>query len=85
MKPISDDFYSIELDASISLLEAFATSVAYLTTRKIPEIINGKGQSEAEHVVGTNAGFEKRKMPLFKEPIPARYVTCPPLSPVGRI
>lgn len=84
MKRFSDEFYSIELDASISLLEAFATSVAYLTTQKIPEIIDAKSQSEAEHVVGANAGSDKRT-PSFQEQAPARYFTCPPLSPVGRI
>lgn len=85
LKRFSDEFYSIELDASISLLEAFATSVAYLTTQKIPEIIDAKSQSEAEHVVGANAGSDKRRTPSFQEQAPARYFTCPPLSPVGRI
>ncbi|KAH6762030.1 hypothetical protein C2S52_019463 [Perilla frutescens var. hirtella] len=85
LKPFSDEFYSIELDASMSLLEAFATSVAYLTSRKIPEIIEAKCQSEAEHVTEANAGNDKRKTSLFQEQIPAKYITCPPLSPVGRI
>lgn len=85
LKPFSDEFYSIELDASMSLLEAFATSVAYLTSRKIPEIIDSKGLSEAEHVPEGNAGVDKRKTSSFQEQIPAKYVTCPPLSPVGRI
>ncbi|XP_057778041.1 uncharacterized protein LOC130996765 [Salvia miltiorrhiza] len=84
LKPFSDEFYSIEMDPSISLLEAFATSVAYLTSRKIPEIIDGKGESEAEHVPGAD-NRRKTASTSFKEQIPAKYVTCPPLSPVGRI
>ncbi|KAL1545568.1 hypothetical protein AAHA92_22276 [Salvia divinorum] len=85
LKPFSDEFYSIEMDPSISLLEAFATSVAHLTCWKIPEIIDDKGQSEAEHVPEVNPRADRRKPPLFQEQIPAKYVTCPPLSPVGRI
>ncbi|KAG6437138.1 hypothetical protein SASPL_102049 [Salvia splendens] len=85
LKPFSDEFYSIEMDPSISLLEAFATSVAHLTCRKIPEIIDYKGQSEAEHVPDPNPRADRRKPPLFQEQVPAKYITCPPLSPVGRI
>lgn len=72
------------MDPSISLLEAFATSVAHLTCRKIPEIIDDKGQLEAEHGPDPNPRTDRRKPPLFQEQIPAKYVTCPPLSPVGR-
>ncbi|KAL8526801.1 hypothetical protein ACS0TY_015862 [Phlomoides rotata] len=82
IKPFSNEFYSLELDASVSLLEAFATSVAYVTCWKFPEIIETKGESEAEHSPETGT----RKTPnTLKEQIPAKYVTCPPLSPAGRI
>lgn len=86
LKPLNDEFYSIELDPSVSLLEAFATSVAYLTSRKFPEIIElSKSQLEAEHVQEANAGTEKKRTTSFQEQTPPRFVTCPPLSPVGRI
>ncbi|KAI3474158.1 hypothetical protein Pfo_028946 [Paulownia fortunei] len=88
LKPFSNGFYSIELDASISLLEAFAMCVAHVTCWKFPEIIDAKGLSDAEHFPEATIGTDKRKTPTtFQEqlPAPAKYVTCPPLSPVGRI
>ncbi|KAG8374366.1 hypothetical protein BUALT_Bualt11G0124400 [Buddleja alternifolia] len=65
LETFSNGFYSIELDASISLLEAFATCVAYVTCRKFSAILDAKVQPNEEH-------FPK-------------YVSCPPLSPAGRI
>ncbi|KAI3474792.1 hypothetical protein Pfo_030051 [Paulownia fortunei] len=86
LKPFRNGFCSIELDASISLLEAFAMCVAYVTCSKFPEIIDAKGLSDAEYFPEATIGTDKRKTPtIFQEQLPAKYVTCPPLSPVGRI
>lgn len=86
LEPFSNGFYSIELDASVSLLEAFAICVAYVTCWKFPEIIDSNGRSDAEHLPEVNVGADKRKTAsTFQEQFPAKYVTCPPLSPVGRI
>ncbi|KAL0451085.1 UNVERIFIED_CONTAM: hypothetical protein Slati_1664900 [Sesamum latifolium] len=86
LEPFSNGFYSVELDASVSLLEAFAICVAYVTCWKFPEIIDSNGQSDAEHLPEVNIGADKRKIAsTFQEQFPAKYVTCPPLSPVGRI
>ncbi|KAL0338246.1 UNVERIFIED_CONTAM: hypothetical protein Sangu_1346700 [Sesamum angustifolium] len=42
--------------------------------------------SYAEHLPEVNIGADKRKTAsTFQEQFPAKYVTCPPLSPVGRI
>ncbi|KAK6120308.1 hypothetical protein DH2020_045999 [Rehmannia glutinosa] len=85
LKPFSNGFYSIDFDASISLLEAFATCVAYVTCSKFPEIIDVESLSSAEHFPETMLGTDKRRTPTtFQEQLPA-YVTCPPLSPAGRI
>ncbi|CAA0830539.1 Protein of unknown function (DUF3527 [Striga hermonthica] len=46
MKPFENGYYSIELDASISLLEAFATCVAKITCLKFPEITDSKDPSQ---------------------------------------
>ncbi|GFP86277.1 hypothetical protein PHJA_000771500 [Phtheirospermum japonicum] len=86
LKPFSNGYYSIEFDASISLLEAFATCVAYVTCLKFPELTDAKSPSGREHfpeliITGTD---KKKTATTFQEQLPA-YVTCPPLSPVGRI
>ncbi|KAL3639464.1 hypothetical protein CASFOL_017371 [Castilleja foliolosa] len=86
LKPFSNGYYSIEFDASISFLEAFATSVAYVTCLKFRELTDAKIPSGPEHlpeatITGTN---KKKTATTFQEQLPA-YVTCPPLSPVGRI
>ncbi|KAI3447733.1 hypothetical protein Pfo_004398 [Paulownia fortunei] len=86
LEPFSNGFYSMELDASISLLEAFATSVAYITCRKFSDILDTKDQSDAEHFPEAIVGTDKMKTAAtFQGQVPAKYVTCPPLSPVGRI
>ncbi|XP_073043569.1 uncharacterized protein [Primulina eburnea] len=40
LEAFSNGFYSLELDCSISLLEAFATCVAFLTCQKFSEILD---------------------------------------------
>ncbi|KAL8039280.1 hypothetical protein ABFX02_10G025300 [Erythranthe guttata] len=80
LKPFSNELYSIELDASVSLLEAFATCVAYVTCWKFPEILDtlSEGEHFQENIVETDI---RRTTKI----IPTKYVTCPPLSPAGRI
>ncbi|PIN05114.1 hypothetical protein CDL12_22345 [Handroanthus impetiginosus] len=86
LKPCSNGLYSIEFDSSISLLEAFTTCVAYVTCWRFPEIIDAKGQLDEVRFPEGTMGSNKRKISnTFQEQIPAKYVTCPPLSPVGRI
>ncbi|KAK4418999.1 hypothetical protein Salat_2312700 [Sesamum alatum] len=86
LEPFSNGFYSIGLDASVSLLEAFAICVAHVTCWKFPELIDSNGPSDAENLPEANIGADKRKpASTFQEQVPAKYITCPPLSPVGRI
>ncbi|CAA0836338.1 Protein of unknown function (DUF3527 [Striga hermonthica] len=76
MKPFSNGYYSIELDASISLLEAFATCVAHVTCLKFAELTDAKSSGSQYLPEALLAEADKRK---------TTTVTCPPLSPAGRI
>ncbi|KAL3826061.1 hypothetical protein ACJIZ3_022090 [Penstemon smallii] len=73
LEPFNNEFYSIELDTSMSLLEAFATCVAYLTCRNFSEILDTKDSDNM------------KKPADLQGQVPAKYMTCPPASPVGRI
>ncbi|GER54397.1 hypothetical protein STAS_31974 [Striga asiatica] len=56
MKPFKNGYYSIELDSSISLLEAFATCVAKVTCLKFPDITDSKDPNQehfAESITGS--------------------------------
>ncbi|XP_051130621.1 uncharacterized protein LOC127251091 [Andrographis paniculata] len=77
LEPLSNGLYLVELDNSFSLLEAFATCVAHVTCSKFPEIVDTKCQSDAEHFPETPTKFQVQ--------LSAKYTTCPPLSPAGRI
>ncbi|XP_073144896.1 uncharacterized protein [Henckelia pumila] len=76
-------FYSLGLDPSIPFLEAFATCVAFITSHKFSEILDNNSQ---EKVMEADIGKNKLKTSTtFQGQIPAKYVSCPPSSPVGRI
>ncbi|XP_073151020.1 uncharacterized protein [Henckelia pumila] len=83
LEPVGNGFYSVAFDASISLLEAFATCVASVTCRKFYKILDE--HSDTEFIPELNMGTADMKTSTFQEPRPAEYSTCPPLSPVGRI
>ncbi|KAL0336800.1 UNVERIFIED_CONTAM: hypothetical protein Scaly_1955100 [Sesamum calycinum] len=86
LEPFRNGLYSIQLDASISLLEAFATCVAYITCLKFLDIWDTRDQSDTKHSPNTIAGTDQmKKANTFQGHGPAEYVTCPPLSPAGRI
>ncbi|KAK4432325.1 hypothetical protein Salat_0994600 [Sesamum alatum] len=86
LEPFSNGLYSIQLDTSISLLEAFATCVAYVTCLKRLDILDTRDQSDTKRSPEANMGTDQmKKAGTFQGQVPAEYVTCPPLSPAGRI
>ncbi|KAL0344500.1 UNVERIFIED_CONTAM: hypothetical protein Sradi_4281300 [Sesamum radiatum] len=86
LEPFRNGLYSIQLDTSISLLEAFATCVAYVTCLKFLDILDTRDQSDTKHSPEAIAGTDQiKKASTFQGQVPAEYVTCPPLSPAGRI
>ncbi|KAL2533812.1 Uncharacterized protein Adt_07163 [Abeliophyllum distichum] len=79
LKPMENGLYSVKFDASISLLETFSTCVAVITCQKFSDILDMNIQPEVEH-------FQEATVPTqVQGQAPAKYVTCPPPSPVGRI
>ncbi|GAB2263272.1 hypothetical protein Droror1_Dr00004269 [Drosera rotundifolia] len=89
MVPLKEQICSVEFDSSVSPLQTFAACIAILECSRpseffersdiswetipdmaIPEeLIQTKGSNQSQHVLA---------------PSPARYFSCPPLSPVGR-
>ncbi|KAL0426289.1 UNVERIFIED_CONTAM: hypothetical protein Slati_2803700 [Sesamum latifolium] len=86
LEPFRNGLYSIQLDTSISLLEAFATCVAYVTCLKFLDILDTRDESDTKHSPKATVGTDQtKKASTFQGQVPAEYVTCPPLSPAGRI
>lgn len=79
LKPLENGLYSVKYDASISLLETFSTCVAVITCQKFSDILDMNIQPQVEH------SREAMVPTQVQEQAPAKYVTCPPPSPVGRI
>ncbi|GAB2274426.1 hypothetical protein Dimus_009196 [Dionaea muscipula] len=83
--PLKDWLYSVEFDSSLSLLQTFAISIAVLECCRpsgflesqiprdvdVPEMIQMKASSQSQGQAPA--------------PAPARYLSYPPLSPVGRV
>ncbi|KAL8102279.1 hypothetical protein AgCh_026962 [Apium graveolens] len=80
LSPFKTGVYSVEFNSSISLLQSFFISIAFLSSRK----------HEFERILEAN-NFTEPKIDAMKFPaalqkdIPAKYVTKPPASPVGRV
>ncbi|KAL2485161.1 Protein of unknown function (DUF3527) [Abeliophyllum distichum] len=85
LEPTSNGFYSVEFNASISLLKAFSVCVAIITSRKLSEILDVNNLSENAYLSKGTIGMDKMKSQATLQ-VPIKYVTCPPpSSPVGRI
>lgn len=83
LESFDNGLYSLGLDPSIPFLEAFATCVAFITSQKFSEILDKCSQEKVpEAIIGKN---KLKTATTFQGQIPAKYVTYPPPSPVGRI
>lgn len=87
LEAFSNGFYSLELDSSIPLLEAFATCVALLTSQKFSEILDSNIPGHIlEAIIGSCKPNTATTTSIpFSRQVPAKYATCSPASPVGRI
>lgn len=82
LAPFKTGVYSVEFDSSISLLQSFFMSIAFLSSQKLQEIF--EGMLDARNC--TQPNIDKMDFPIAIEgDIPAKYVTKPPPSPVGRV
>lgn len=87
LAPFKDGIYSVEFNSSLSLLQAFSICIAVLDGRKACEFSESSNlfeeKASTETVLVPNDG---KKAPAQTEgEVPARYVSYPPLSPVGRV
>ncbi|KAL1804705.1 hypothetical protein ACET3Z_027773 [Daucus carota] len=82
LAPFKTGVYSVEFDSSISLLQSFFISVAFLSCQKQNEIFEGMLDSNTS----TEPKIDAMKFPTaLQKDISAKYVTKPPASPVGRV
>lgn len=87
LAPFKDGIYSVEFNSSLSLLQAFSICIAVLDSREACEFSEPSNlleeKTSMETVLVQNDG---RSAPDQTEgEVPARYVSYPPLSPVGRV
>ncbi|KAK3003386.1 hypothetical protein RJ639_018138 [Escallonia herrerae] len=79
--------FSVEFSSSLSLLQAFSICIAVLDNRKPSELSQlGTLFEEKLFEETTSLGVEETKDPnQVQVEVPAKYASCPPLSPVGRV
>lgn len=83
--PFKDRIYSVEFSSSFSLLQAFAVCISFIDCRRPPELFK---QSSVVEKISNEAGlFEvtMRSKTSNQGEAPAKYVSYPPHSPVGRV
>lgn len=86
MVPFKEGIYSVEFNATISLIQAFSICAAVTSEQKSPVL------SEA---IMSEAGLSEEPIPdgcdgvktptLLKGDAGSKFVPYPPLSPVGRV
>ncbi|KAK4856552.1 hypothetical protein QYF36_018629 [Acer negundo] len=88
LAPYKDGIYSVEFNSSVKRLEAFSICIAVLDIRK-PCVSSESSDSleEKTPVESMSVPNDGRAAPDQSEggEVPARYVSYPPLSPVGRV
>ncbi|KDP46580.1 hypothetical protein JCGZ_08552 [Jatropha curcas] len=87
LSPFKDGIYSVEFTSSLSVLQAFSLCIAVLDSKKLCEVSDSgnlfEGKTSLETMLSENDGI---KAPNGNDgEVPARYVSYPPHSPVGRV
>ncbi|KAL5817087.1 hypothetical protein ACOSQ3_025465 [Xanthoceras sorbifolium] len=87
LAPFKDGIYSVEFSSSLLPLQAFSICIAVLDSQK-PCVSSGSSdlfeeKTPGETVSVPNDGTTAPEQ--FEGEVPARYVSYPPLSPVGRV
>lgn len=87
LAPFKEGVYSVEFSSSLSTLQAFSICTAVLDSRNLRELsepcnsLDEKTVGQTMHVMQTS-GVSSGTSRI--EDVP-RYVSYPPLSPVGRV
>ena len=85
LAPFKDGIYSVEFNSSLSLMQAFSICIAVWDSRKHCELSEPVTSSE-ERTLGETILNDRISPPNpIEGEAPARYVSYPPLSPVGRV
>ncbi|KAL9405072.1 hypothetical protein Peur_002044 [Populus x canadensis] len=87
MAPFKEGIYSVEFNTSLSTLQAFSLCIAVLDGKKLCEMSESSSLFEEkpslETIQSQNDGLRAPNGSAGE--VPARYVSYPPLSPVGRV
>ncbi|XP_022753811.1 uncharacterized protein LOC111302136 [Durio zibethinus] len=85
LAPFKDGVCSVEFNSSLSLMQAFSICIAVWDSRKHCELLESVTLSE-ERTLGETTLNDRISAPNpIEGEAPARYVSYPPLSPVGRV
>jgi hypothetical protein len=87
MTPFKDGIYSVEFNTSLSTLQAFSLCIAVLDGKKLCEMSESSNlfeeKTSLETILSQNDGMRAPNGIVGE--VPARYVSYPPVSPVGRV
>lgn len=81
--PFQDGIYSVEFNSSLSLLQAFAICIAVWDGKQLCKISELSDSIEDKTLQETIR--VQRNSSLVDGDAPAKYISNPPLSPVGRV
>lgn len=86
LAPFKERIYSVEFNSSLSLLQAFAVCISFIDCRRPAEL---PGPTIAVEKISDEVSvFEvpvQMKTSSHQVEVPARYISYPPDSPVGRV
>ncbi|XP_021861206.1 uncharacterized protein [Spinacia oleracea] len=82
LAPFKERIYSVEFGSSLSLLQAFAICISFIDSRRPPELSE---PSTVIEKIANEAGVFEVAMRTNQGEAPAKYVSYPPHSPVGRV
>ncbi|XP_050238783.1 uncharacterized protein LOC126688203 [Mercurialis annua] len=80
LTPYKDGIYSVQFISSLSVLQAFSLCIAVLDSKKLCKTF----ATSLETITAQNNGIKATPNGINGE-LPARYVSNPPHSPVGRV
>ncbi|KAF8010352.1 hypothetical protein BT93_J1089 [Corymbia citriodora subsp. variegata] len=86
LAPFKDNIFSVEFSSSLTVLQAFSTCIAVLDSRKLIKRLESHSAAGEKPLGKTMSTYEGSTRPPnhITQDGSAKYVTYPPLSPVGR-
>ncbi|KAK3015984.1 hypothetical protein RJ639_006680 [Escallonia herrerae] len=86
LSPLKNGLYSVEYNASISLLQAFSVCVASIISQTLSNVLKVNNLSEAKCIPERTAGVDVIKTPnTFPKEVPAKFAPSSTHSPFGRV